>query len=66
MLLRPSLREMTLWRPTANMYRASVWIILGASYDNVDVRIALHAATAVVIIAVSALVGADSYIQVFV
>ena len=48
------------------MYRASVWIILGASYDDVDARVVLHAATAVVIIAVFALAGADSYTQVFV
>ena len=41
--------------------------ILGALlHGDVDARVVLHAVTAVVIIAVFALAGADSYTQVFV
>ena len=57
MLVRPCLCQMTLMRPSANMYRVSVWTWARPN-DDVDARVLLHAATAVVIIAVFALAGA--------
>ena len=57
MLVRPCLCQITLMRPSANMYRVSVWTWARPN-DDVDARVLLHAATAVVIIAVFALAGA--------
>ena len=46
--------------------RGPVAILAALPHDDVDARVVLHAVTAVVIIAVFALAGADSYTQVFV